>query len=356
MLHSKVTRYLEFKSVDGSYVFKDDKVQKVPATPAEALNSALMGFFEKRKFRSFLMFVNAYEPDQPSTWLNGKPLTKVSTRQLYDYYGLDANTQAFTGHAMALHRDDDYLDQPAIETVEAIQLYAYSLERYGKSPYIYPIYGLGGLPEGFSRLCAINGGTFMLNRAVDEILVNSDGVAWGIRCGDEVAKAKMLIGDPSYFDASKTRVAGQVVRSICILDHPINGTDNGESVQIIIPAKHVGRRNDIYVCMVSHAHSVASKGKFIAIVSTTVETRNPLAEVEPGIRLLGRIIERFDTVTDLKVPVSDGKRDGCYISKSYDATSHFETAANDVLSLYERITGTQLDMNINADSTNEDDM
>jgi Rab GDP dissociation inhibitor len=30
LLHSKVTRYLEFKSVDGSYVFKDKKVQKVP--------------------------------------------------------------------------------------------------------------------------------------------------------------------------------------------------------------------------------------------------------------------------------------------------------------------------------------
>lgn len=30
LLHTKVTRYLEFKSVDGSYVFKDAKVQKVP--------------------------------------------------------------------------------------------------------------------------------------------------------------------------------------------------------------------------------------------------------------------------------------------------------------------------------------
>ena len=30
LLHTKVTRYLEFKSVDGSYVFKDGKVQKVP--------------------------------------------------------------------------------------------------------------------------------------------------------------------------------------------------------------------------------------------------------------------------------------------------------------------------------------
>ncbi len=30
LLHAKVTRYLEFKSIDGSYVFKDGKVQKVP--------------------------------------------------------------------------------------------------------------------------------------------------------------------------------------------------------------------------------------------------------------------------------------------------------------------------------------
>ena len=86
---------------------------------------------------------------------------------------------------MALHRDDAYLDQPAAETAEvysllfaflkndiifimlnqAVQLYAYSMERYGNSPYIYPVYGLGGLPEGFSRLCAIHGGTFMLNKS-----------------------------------------------------------------------------------------------------------------------------------------------------------------------------------------------
>ena len=49
-----------------------------------------------------------------------------------------------SGHAMALHRDDDYLKEPAEATAEAIQLYAFSLERYGKSPYIYPLYGLGG--------------------------------------------------------------------------------------------------------------------------------------------------------------------------------------------------------------------
>jgi len=43
LLHTKVTRYLEFKSVTGSYVAQSGKVHKVPATPAEALSSGLMG-------------------------------------------------------------------------------------------------------------------------------------------------------------------------------------------------------------------------------------------------------------------------------------------------------------------------
>jgi len=176
-----------------------------------------------------------------------------------------------------------------------------------------------------------------------------------------VAKASIIVGDPSYFDAGKTRVVGKVVRSICILNHPIAGTDNAESVQIIIPAKQVSnlffvfkvyvcleifvccavfflrigrynipddciflpaqcalcpsfflhltsliiislpiiilftqvkRKNDIYVCMVSFAHCVASAGKYIAIVSTTVETANPIQEIAPGLALVGEIMER----------------------------------------------------------------
>jgi GDP dissociation inhibitor len=57
----------------------------------------------------------------------------------------------------------------------------YSLDRYGKSPYLYPMYGLGGLPEGFSRLCAVHGGTFMLQCPVQEVLFGDDGKAWGIK-------------------------------------------------------------------------------------------------------------------------------------------------------------------------------
>ena len=52
--------------------------------------------------------------------------------------------------------------------------------------------------------------------------------------------------------------------------------------------------------------------------------------------------------------MSSGSSDACYISKCYDATSHFETVADDVLSLYKRITNKDLDMSISADLDEED--
>ena len=55
----------------------------------------------------------------------------------------------------------------------------------------------------------------------------------------QVAKADIIVGDPSYFLPSMTQKVGTVVRSICLLDHSITGTDNAESVQIIIPAIQV---------------------------------------------------------------------------------------------------------------------
>ncbi len=72
---------------------------------------------------------------------------------------------------------------------------------YGKSPFIYPLYGLAGLPEGFSRMSAIHGGTYMLNKTVHNIEYDTAGKVTGVRLADEpeLIKCKKLISDPNYF-------------------------------------------------------------------------------------------------------------------------------------------------------------
>jgi Rab GDP dissociation inhibitor len=348
LVATDVTRYLEFKLVDGSYVFKrDGGIHKVPATEAEALKTGLVSFLQKKWLHGFLKFIAKYDKANPATW-DGLDISKVPMKAVYDKMWLDADSGAFVGHAMALHPDDGYLARPAAETVDAVRLYAESLDRYGKSPFLYPVYGLGGLPESFSRLCAIHGGTFILNKSVEEVLLNDDGTAAGVRSGSgadaEVALAPLIIGDPSYFPAAMLRRTGRTIRTICIVNHPIRGLECPDSAQIIIPQGQVGRKHDIYVSVLGAAHHVTAKGKFVGIVSTTVETANPAAEVAPGVALLGDLITKFDNISDTFEPVDDGTRSRVFITASYDASSHFEATTGEVLSLYKRITGTDLDL------------
>ena len=88
-------------------------------------------------------------------------------KEMFDKYGLQGNTIDFIGHAVALYNDESFMQLPAIDVIRKIQLYMDSMGRYGNSPFIYPIYGLGGIPEGFSRISAVNGGTFMLNTDIE---------------------------------------------------------------------------------------------------------------------------------------------------------------------------------------------
>lgn len=342
LVHTGVTRYLEFKSIEGSYVFKGNKVHKVPANEKEALASGLMGLFEKRRFKNFLSYVQDFDESSPGTWKDVKDPKTTTAQQLYEIFGLDKNTVDFTGHALALHLNDEYLTGNCVDLINRCKLYSDSLARYGKSPYLYPLYGLGELPQGFARLSAIYGGTYMLDKPADGLVVGDKGQVIGVKCGQETARCKMVICDPSYAP-DRVKKAGQVVRAICILNHPIPNTNDSLSAQIIIPQNQINRKSDIYICMVSYTHNVASKGYFLALVSTTVETANPEAELKPGLDLLGPIEQKFVSVTDLYEPIDGGKESQVFISTSYDATSHFETTCLDVLDIYRRATGSDFD-------------
>jgi Rab GDP dissociation inhibitor len=78
-------------------------------------------------------------------------------------------------------------------------------------------------------------------------------------------------------------------------------------------------------------------------VSTTVESNNPEQEIEVAMNMLGKIKEKFITISERYVPTTLSK-DGLFISDSFDATSHFENETDNVLRLYTQITGKELDL------------
>ena len=258
LLKTRVHRYLEWKCCDATYVYQykeggmfskaGGKIEKVPATAKEALSSDLMGLFEKRRCGKFMDFVNNLEMDKPATW-GGLDINKAPFRDVTKKFELEPNTLDFIGHAVALYTTDEFLVRPAAEVLDKIKLYIDSIGRFGDSPFIYPIYGLGGIPEGFSRLCAVYGGTFMLNQGITNIDFDGGKVV-GVRDGEaKVAKAPVLIVNPVYMlksgNAAKVKSVGKVVRAVCFLKTPLPNTKNAESIQVIIPQRQTGRKSGI---------------------------------------------------------------------------------------------------------------
>eukprot|EP00656_Telonema_subtile_P043797 TRINITY_DN500_c0_g1_i1.p1 TRINITY_DN500_c0_g1~~TRINITY_DN500_c0_g1_i1.p1 ORF type:complete len:474 (-),score=138.76 TRINITY_DN500_c0_g1_i1:280-1701(-) len=364
LVHTNVRRYMDFKVIDGSYVFREGKIYKVPANDSEALSSSIMGFFEKRRARNFFIFMQDYDLENPSTWKK-MDITKTTMNAVYKEFGLEEGTIDFVGHALALHRDDGYRERPAKETFDRIKLYADSMARFGKSPYIYPLFGLGELPQGFARLSAIYGGTYMLNKPFLGVELDEEGKFVGVKStpdegeGEAVAKAPLLISDPTYFP-ERVDCTHRVVRSICILSGPApNTADDCVSVQIIIPGNQVKRHNDIYVVVLDHTHNVAPKGFYVGIVSTTIETGEPENEIIPGLDLLGgrknNILCRFTNICDVMAPKDAEGADNIHITPGYDATSHFETTCLDVLDTYKKVTGEELDLTSLQPNVDEED-
>lgn len=348
LVHIGAIRYLDFCRVGDTYVYKGSKkkLYAVPATAKDAIASGVMGFFQKRRFRSFLEFVAKGE--------DADCKENATMEDVFTRFGLGKTERDIAGHVLGLQRDDAYLSRSARETLRNIRTYVASLRDIGGSPFLYPEYGIGGIAEACTRLCTIHGGIYLLGEDVDEILYDEGGRAIGIRSGTKCALGKIIVAEPSYVPKRYVRHCGKVVRSICILDHPIAGTDAG-SCQIVIPQQQIAlagyprRHHDIFISCVSYTHRVAPTRRWIVILSTVVETSEPLRELKLGFDLLGTILERFDTVDDLRESNRSSEKSSLYVSRDFDATTNFESVASDVLSLYERITGSPLDMTIGVD-------
>jgi Rab GDP dissociation inhibitor len=132
----------------------------------------------------FFSYCQAVDVADAATW-QGRDLRALNMWELYREFGLDSQTVDFVGHAIALETSDRYMTRPALPTVAKVKLYYESVVRYEglTSPYIYPLYGLGELPQAFARLAAVHGGTYMLDRPDVEVTYDEQvrgGLGWWV--------------------------------------------------------------------------------------------------------------------------------------------------------------------------------
>ena len=356
LLKTKVKDYIQFSVVNDAFVYQPtsswlgfkNSIHRIPSSETEILSSGLIPLTEKLRGRNFFRLIANWRAEDPATFGGFNPRSDLM-KYVYNKYNLNPNIRDFVGHAVALEYNDEYLNKPFGVIIPKLTLYMRSVLKYGKSPFIYPLYGLSTLPEGFSRLCAVHGGTFVLRAEINKIVTDENEKIKGVKFNNgQLITCDKLICSPNYVHYIDKNIpmkkTQKVIRVINILNHSIKETNNSNSCQIIFSQKQLKRKNDVYLVVLGSEFGVCPEGKYLSIISSIVETENPLEELKIPLSFLEDIEQQFVYITDLYEVASATKQDNIYVTNSLDPMSHFEKATQEVIDIWEIMEGQKLDL------------
>ncbi|XP_038564705.1 rab proteins geranylgeranyltransferase component A 1 isoform X2 [Micropterus salmoides] len=163
LIKSNVSRYAEFKNVTRILTYRHGKVEQVPCSRADVFASRQLSMVEKRKLMRFL--TSCVEETEEQRAYNGRPyLEFLCDQQLGD------NLQHFLLHSIAMVTEDT----PTEVGLASTRHFLRCLGRYGNTPFLFPVYGLGEIPQCFCRMCAVFGGIYCLRHSINCLLVDKD--------------------------------------------------------------------------------------------------------------------------------------------------------------------------------------
>lgn len=88
-----------------------------------------------------------------------------------------------------------------LDGVRRVKKFLQSLGRYGNTPFLFPMYGCGEIPQCFCRLSAVFGGIYCLKRPITEIHLNQSLDQFhAIKCNDQLIRAKTVIISGTEFN------------------------------------------------------------------------------------------------------------------------------------------------------------
>ncbi|XP_041995229.1 rab escort protein 1-like [Salvia splendens] len=241
ILKTGINQYMEFKSVDASFVSSGEgKLESVPDSRSAIFKSRSLLGPEKYQLMNFFkhvqgIFANGSEEDLEI------PFVEFLTKR-----GLSQKLKSIILYTIAwADHDQENLElcKDVISTksgINRLALYHSSIGRFpnANGAVIYPIYGQGELSQAFCRRAAVKGCIYVLRMPVIALLMDKDGRTYqGVRLasGQELISPQLILA-PSFAipttspravevkisnDKSPSDAEGKVARGICIAKNSI---------------------------------------------------------------------------------------------------------------------------------------
>ncbi|XP_054372331.1 rab proteins geranylgeranyltransferase component A 1 isoform X2 [Molothrus ater] len=239
LIKSNVSRYAEFKNATRVLAFREGKVEQVPCSRADVFNSRQLTMVEKRMLMKFLTFCLDYEqhPEEYQAYESSTFAEFLQTRKL------TPSLQHFILHSIAMVAETD---SSTLEGLQATKKFLQCLGRYGNTPFLFPLYGQGEIPQCFCRLCAVFGGIYCLRHAVRCLVLDrASGRCKAVvdHFGQRISANYFIVEDSYLSESTCTNVCyRQISRAVLITDQSVLNTDSEQQVSILtVPPLEPGR-------------------------------------------------------------------------------------------------------------------
>ncbi|XP_074057942.1 rab proteins geranylgeranyltransferase component A 1, partial [Macrotis lagotis] len=230
LIKSNVSRYAEFKNITRILGYREGNVLQVPCSRADVFNSKKLTMVEKRMLMKFLTFCLDYE-QQPEDY---KAYEACTFSEYLKTQKLTPNLQHFVLHSISMTSEPS---TSMLDGLKETQNFLRCLGRYGNTPFLFPLYGQGELPQCFCRMCAVFGGTYCLSHAVQCLVVDKEsGKCTAIidHFGQRISAKYFIIEDSYLTKKTCSNVTyRQISRAVLITDGSILKEDSDQQISIL---------------------------------------------------------------------------------------------------------------------------
>ncbi|XP_010590997.1 rab proteins geranylgeranyltransferase component A 1 isoform X1 [Loxodonta africana] len=298
LIKSNVSRYAEFKNVTRILAFRDGRVEQVPCSRADVFNSKQLTMVEKRMLMKFLTFCMDYE-EHPDEY---KAYEEMTFSEYLKTQKLTPNLQYFVLHSIAMTSE---ATSTTIDGLKATKNFLRCLGRYGNTPFLFPLYGQGELPQCFCRMCAVFGGIYCLHHSVQCLVVDKDsGKCKAIidQFGQRIISKHFIVEDSYFSEKTCSNVQyRQISRAVLITDRSVLKADSDQQISILtVPASKPGTFA-VRVIELCSSTMTCMKGTYLVHLTCT-SSKTAREDLEPVVQ------ELFTPYTETEIENDEGKK------------------------------------------------
>ena len=200
----------------------------------------------------------------------------------------------FVVYAIALFSKEPTSSISVEEGISLMKKYLSSLGVYSSSACLINMYGIGELPQAFSRLAAVFGAIYILRRYVSSLLIEDNKYKGLIDSENTTLTSTNLVLSsdhiPNLFlNKSNSRT---ISRCICICSNSI--IENESEILLIIPPNTFKNSSAIRILQLDSGMSVCPKGKYVLHFIMESERETAKLDLEEAVTaILGQNINYY---------------------------------------------------------------